>query len=183
MLLETLTGYTLIQNFMEVTHRIPKSLPPAPILGRLFPVYTPTPTSWRSVLILSYYLHLCHPSGLFPSRYPNQTELIINYFITHYQFTLLHFTYCPTFYLSLSLTVPQQFPAHTHTLYNAHCIHLQPRAQIAVHFSHNSLLYTFRQFSVCRHATQLYWYSTVRCDCWGVALFFIIYLFSLFISE
>ena len=30
----------------------------------------PHPTSWRSILILSSYLHLCFPSCLFPSGFP-----------------------------------------------------------------------------------------------------------------
>jgi hypothetical protein len=33
----------------------------------------PHPTAWRSILILSTYLHLGLPSGLFPSSFPTQT--------------------------------------------------------------------------------------------------------------
>jgi len=32
--------------------------------------YSPHPTSWRSILILSSYLNLVLPSGLFPPRFP-----------------------------------------------------------------------------------------------------------------
>jgi len=33
----------------------------------------PPPTSWRSILILSYHLHLGLPSGLFPAGFPTKT--------------------------------------------------------------------------------------------------------------
>ena len=34
--------------------------------------YTPHPTSWRSILILSTHLRLGLPSGLFPSGFPTK---------------------------------------------------------------------------------------------------------------
>jgi len=44
-------------------------------------------------------------------------------------------------FVSLSLTIPQQFPVHRP--HKAHCIHLQPHEQIAVHFNHKAC---FRYF-------------------------------------
>jgi len=34
---------------------------------------SPNPFSWRSILTLSFYLHLCLPSALFPSDFPTRT--------------------------------------------------------------------------------------------------------------
>ena len=50
---------------LKVHYCIHKCPPPGPILSHLDPVYTPT--SWRSILILSSHLCLGLPSGLFPS--------------------------------------------------------------------------------------------------------------------
>jgi hypothetical protein len=53
------------------THKWP---PPVPILSQLHPVpTTPSPTSWRSILILSSHLHLGHPNGIFPSGFLTNT--------------------------------------------------------------------------------------------------------------
>ena len=57
----------------KVYYRIHKWLPTVPILSQLDPVHTPHPTSWRSILILSYHLLLGLPSGLFPSDFPTKT--------------------------------------------------------------------------------------------------------------
>ena len=46
------------------THKRPSSIP---ILSQINPAHAPHPTSWRSILILSSYLFLRLPSGLFPS--------------------------------------------------------------------------------------------------------------------
>ena len=57
----------------KVHYRIHKCPPPVPILSHLDPVHTPHPTSWRSILILSFHLRLVLPSGLFPSGFPTKT--------------------------------------------------------------------------------------------------------------
>ena len=58
----------------KVHYHILKSPPPVPILSQLGPVHTPPhPTSWRSILILSYHLCLGLPSGLLPSGFPTKT--------------------------------------------------------------------------------------------------------------
>jgi hypothetical protein len=57
----------------KVHHRIHKCPLPVSILSQPNPVHTPHPTSWRSILILSSYLHLGLPSGPFPSGFPTKT--------------------------------------------------------------------------------------------------------------
>ena len=52
----------------KVHYRIHKCPPPVPILSQLDPVHTPT--SWRSILILSSHLRLGLPSDLFLSGFP-----------------------------------------------------------------------------------------------------------------
>ena len=59
----------------KVHYRIHKCLPTVPILSQLDTVYTPHPTSWRSILILSSHLCLGLPIGLFPSGFPHQNPL------------------------------------------------------------------------------------------------------------
>ena len=59
----------------KVYYGIHKSPPPAPILSRINPIHAPRPTSWRSVLILSFQLCLDIPSGLIPSGPPSETSL------------------------------------------------------------------------------------------------------------
>jgi hypothetical protein len=54
-----------------VYYRIHKWPPPVSILSQLNPVHTPT--SDRSILILSSHLHLGLPSGLFPSGFSTKT--------------------------------------------------------------------------------------------------------------
>ena len=57
----------------KVHYHIHKYTPPVPIHSQLDPIHTPQPTSRRSILILSSYLSLGLPSGLFPSRFPTKT--------------------------------------------------------------------------------------------------------------
>ena len=59
---------------MEPEGSLPYSQVPdtCPILRQINPAYAPHPTSWRSILILSY-LRLGLPSGLFPSGFPTKT--------------------------------------------------------------------------------------------------------------
>jgi hypothetical protein len=45
----------------KVIFRIPESPPPLSILSQLNPVHTPHPTSWRSILMLSFHLRLGLP--------------------------------------------------------------------------------------------------------------------------
>ena len=77
-LLEKLTGSAASQEISrtlwnpKVHHPIHKSPPSVPILSQLRPVSTP-PISRRSILILSSYLRLGLPNGLFPSGFPTKT--------------------------------------------------------------------------------------------------------------
>jgi len=57
----------------KVHYRRHKCPPPVPILSQLHPLYTPHPTSWRSILILFFHLRLGLPSGLLPSNLPTNT--------------------------------------------------------------------------------------------------------------
>ena len=60
----------------KVHYRIHKRPPTVPIRSQLEPVHTPTPTSWRSILIVSSHLSLELPSGLFPSDFPTKNLYI-----------------------------------------------------------------------------------------------------------
>jgi len=57
----------------EVHYRTHICPPPVPILSQLDPVHAPHPTSWRSILLLSFHLHMGLPSGLFPSGFHTKT--------------------------------------------------------------------------------------------------------------
>ena len=64
----------------KVNYRIHKCPPPVPIPCQINPVHAPHRTSWRSILMLSSYLRLGVPSGLFPSGFttkPLYTPLLI----------------------------------------------------------------------------------------------------------
>ena len=70
-LLENLTGSATSQEITrllwntQVHYRIHKCPPPVSILSLTPPSFHP-PTSWRSILILSYHLRLGLPNGSFP---------------------------------------------------------------------------------------------------------------------
>ena len=50
----------------NIHHRLHNSPPLVLILSQIDPVHVPHPTSWKSILILSFHLQLGIPSGLFP---------------------------------------------------------------------------------------------------------------------
>ena len=57
----------------KVHYHIHKSTPPIPVLSQINPDHAPHPTSWISILILSSYLGLGLPSGLFPTGFLTKT--------------------------------------------------------------------------------------------------------------
>ena len=57
----------------KVHYRTHKRPPPVSILGQTNAVHIPTPTSWKSILILPTHLRLDLLSGLFPSGFPTKT--------------------------------------------------------------------------------------------------------------
>ena len=57
----------------KVHYRIHNSPPPVPTLSHINPVHVPHPISWRSILLLSFLLHLGLPSGPFPSSFSTKT--------------------------------------------------------------------------------------------------------------
>ena len=78
-LLEQLTGLQLVKKFpaFHGTRRFIAALTGVRHLSLSWasPIQSinPHPTSWRSILILSTYLHLGLPTGLFPSGFPTKT--------------------------------------------------------------------------------------------------------------
>jgi len=79
LLLEKLTGLQLVKKF-PAFHGTRRFITAPTSVHHLFlswasPIQSiyPHPTSWRSVLILSTYLRLGLPSGLFPSGFPTKT--------------------------------------------------------------------------------------------------------------
>ena len=58
---------------LKVHYRIHKCRPSVPIPSQLDPVHVPHPTSWKSILILSFHPRLGLPSGLSPSGFPTKT--------------------------------------------------------------------------------------------------------------
>jgi len=60
--------------------------------ARLNQSMLPHPMSWRSTLILPSYLHLCLPSGLFPSNLPTKTVYtpLLSLYVQHAQPILLN---------------------------------------------------------------------------------------------
>ena len=82
---------THILYYPKHHYHIHRSQPPTLILSYIDPVHAPHPTSWRSNLILSSYLHLGLPSCLFPFRFTHQTL-------------------CPTLLSPISATCPLLLP-------------------------------------------------------------------------
>ena len=75
---EQLTGLQLVKKFPAfygTEGSLPHSQAYATCLSWASPIQStfPHPTSWRSILILSTYLRLGLPSGLFPSGFPTKT--------------------------------------------------------------------------------------------------------------
>ena len=58
----------------KVHYRIHKCPPPALSWTRSTQSTSPRPTSWRSILILSFHISLGLPNGLFPSGFPTKTQ-------------------------------------------------------------------------------------------------------------
>ena len=79
LLLEKLTGLQLVKKFpaFRRTRRFITALTSVRQLSLSWasPIQSiyPHPTSWRSILILSTYLRLGLPTGLFPSGFPTKT--------------------------------------------------------------------------------------------------------------
>jgi hypothetical protein len=59
----------------NVHYRIHQWPPSVSILSQPYPVHSPHPTSWRSNQILSSYLCLGLPSGLFPLMFPHHNPI------------------------------------------------------------------------------------------------------------
>jgi len=60
---------------LKVLCHIYKCLPPVPSLSQINKVHAPHPTSWRSILMLSSFLFLGLPSGLFPSGFSTKSTI------------------------------------------------------------------------------------------------------------
>ena len=87
------------------------------------------------------------------------------------KFPFMHFTYCLTFYVSLALShkIPQQFPVHGP--YNAHCLHLQQRAQISVNFKHTVCFIYFISWFTSSEPTNKIKRITYFIICYYVYMF------------
>ena len=77
-ILESLTVPPLVnkfQHFMDTERSPPRSQMPAtcPCSEPYQSTQSPRPFCWRSILILSSLLYLCHPSGLVPLGFPTKT--------------------------------------------------------------------------------------------------------------
>ena len=153
-LLEKLTGFAANQEIPrilwnpKVHYRTHKCHPPVPILSKLHLVPQPLPTSWRSILILSYHLRLGLLNGLFPSGFPSKNLVHTSPFIR---------ATCPAHVILLDFITRTILGEEYRELSSSLCNFLNSPVTASLLGQKNFCLYKFFNFGYNCSASYVFW--------------------------